>query len=87
MIASWYTDDAERERYQAAAQKFRIPYMDWAVQPPVGESILPLSVGGSAFVNVSGPNGMQQIANPLYTYLFKPLNATMFIEAPVCIVL
>lgn len=63
---------------------FRIPYMDWAAQPPTGESVLPTSVGGSPYVNASGPNGIQQIANPLYTYLFKPLNATMFIEAPVC---
>ncbi|CAK7237697.1 hypothetical protein SEUCBS140593_010079 [Sporothrix eucalyptigena] len=81
-IASLYDDGAERERYQTAAVNFRIPYMDWGAPPPAGESILPYSVGGSAFVNVSGPNGVQQIANPLYTYLFKPLNATMFIEPP-----
>ncbi|CAK7220176.1 hypothetical protein SBRCBS47491_004101 [Sporothrix bragantina] len=81
-IASLYDDDAERQRYQTAALSFRIPYLDWAVQPPVGESVLPFSVGGSAFINASGPNGVQQIANPLYTYLFKPLNATMFIEPP-----
>ncbi|KAL1906323.1 hypothetical protein Sste5344_007922 [Sporothrix stenoceras] len=81
-IASLYPNDAERERYQTAAMNFRIPYMDWAAQPPTGESVLPMSVGGSPYVNASGPNGIQRIANPLYTYLFKPLNATMFIEAP-----
>ena len=87
-IASLFDDDAERQRYQTAALSFRIPYMDWAAQPPEGESVLPFSVGGSAFINASGPNGVQQIANPLYTYLFKPLNASMFIEAPVrCLVL
>ncbi len=57
--------------------------MDWAAQPPAGESVLPDSVGGSPFINVSGPNGVQRITNPLYTYLFKPLNSTIFIEAPV----
>lgn len=82
-IASLYKTQTERARYQAAAKQFRIPYMDWAAQPPAGESVLPNSVGGSPFVNVSGPNGVQQIANPLYTYMFKPLNATMFIENPV----
>ncbi|CAK7214717.1 hypothetical protein SCUCBS95973_002228 [Sporothrix curviconia] len=81
-IASLYDDDAERKRYQTAALNFRIPYMDWAAQPPAGESVLPFSVGGSALINASGPNGVQQIANPLYTYLFKPLNVTMFIEPP-----
>ncbi|ERS97997.1 hypothetical protein HMPREF1624_06170 [Sporothrix schenckii ATCC 58251] len=81
-IASLYSDDDERDRYQTAAMDFRIPYMDWATQPPAGESVLPLSVGGRPFINASGPNGVQRIANPLYTYLFKPLNATMFIEAP-----
>ncbi len=57
--------------------------MDWASHPPAGQSVLPSSVGGSPSVNVSGPNGVQEIANPLYTYEFKPLNSSVFIEAPV----
>ncbi|CAK7275259.1 hypothetical protein SEPCBS119000_006603 [Sporothrix epigloea] len=81
-IASLYVDGAERQRYQTAAMRFRIPYMDWGAQPPVGESILPFSVGGSALIDAPGPNGIQRIANPLYSYLFKPLNATIFIEPP-----
>ncbi|CAK7270823.1 hypothetical protein SEPCBS57363_004302 [Sporothrix epigloea] len=81
-IASLYVDDVERQRYQTAALKFRIPYMDWGTQPPAGESVLPSSVGGSAFIEAIGPNGVQRIANPLYSYLFKPLNATIFIEQP-----
>ncbi|OAA61176.1 putative domain, di-copper centre [Niveomyces insectorum RCEF 264] len=81
-IASLYPDETTRRRYQTAAAAFRIPYMDWAARPPAGESVLPGSVGGSPFVDVSGPNGVQRIANPLYSYLFKPLNSTMFIEPP-----
>lgn len=57
--------------------------MDWAAQPPTGESVLPNSVGSSPYVKITGPNGVQRIANPLYTYMFKPLNTTMFIENPV----
>lgn len=81
-IASYYEGD-ELTLYQNAAADFRIPYFDWATLPPAGESLLPFSVGGRATVNASGPNGVQTIANPLYTYQFKPLNSTAFIQAPV----
>lgn len=38
-------------------------------------------------MNVSGPNGLQEIANPLFAYQFKPLNPTAFIEEPVSSIL
>lgn len=82
-IASWFKDDDTRKRFQAAAAVFRIPYWDWASNPPSGESLLPLSVGGSPWVDVAGPNGVQRISNPLYMYSFRPLNASAFWMAPV----
>lgn len=83
-IASLWPDVEDRTRYQAAASNFRIPYWDWATNPPAGESVLPRSIGGSAFVDVNGPNGEQRIANPLYSYEFKPLDGPDFLDtAPV----
>ncbi|KAL8419864.1 hypothetical protein RB594_002862 [Gaeumannomyces avenae] len=81
-IASWFKDDGTRKRFQAAAADFRIPYWDWASNPPSGESLLPLSVGGSPWIDVAGPNGVQRISNPLYMYSFRPLNASAFWMAP-----
>ncbi|KAK0670708.1 putative tyrosinase [Cercophora samala] len=81
MIAEWWPD-AEKQRYVAAVKRFRIPYWDWATYPPSGGSVLPMSVGGSPFVDVNGPNGVQRISNPLFSYTFRPLNTTAFRQAP-----
>ncbi|KAI1261009.1 Di-copper centre-containing protein [Xylariaceae sp. FL1019] len=81
MISALYPPE-DRDRYQRAAKRFRLPYWDWALTPPEGESILPLSVGGSPNVNVSGPNGIQNISNPLFSYTFRPFNGSIFPDAP-----
>ncbi|KAL2145943.1 hypothetical protein VTI28DRAFT_5817 [Corynascus sepedonium] len=73
---------SERPRYERAARRFRLPYWDWAVSPPPGESVLPRSIGGSPFVDVDGPNGLQRIANPLFSYQFKLLDRTAFNSNP-----
>ncbi|KAK4251830.1 hypothetical protein C7999DRAFT_27509 [Corynascus novoguineensis] len=73
---------SERPRYERAARRFRLPYWDWAASPPPGESVLPRSIGGSPFVDVDGPNGLQRIANPLFSYQFKPLDRTAFNSDP-----
>ncbi|KAI0864119.1 Di-copper centre-containing protein [Xylaria cubensis] len=72
----------ELDRVQKAARKFRIPYWDWAAAPPAGESVLPLSISGSSIMNVSGPNGIQSIANPLFSYGFRPFNGSIFPDSP-----
>ncbi|KAI0505261.1 hypothetical protein F5B22DRAFT_640025 [Xylaria bambusicola] len=80
-IASlWPPEDIDR--VQDAARSFRIPYWDWAVAPPPGESVLPLSIGGSSAVNVTGPNGIQSISNPLFSFTFKPFNGSIFADSP-----
>ncbi|KAK0632863.1 hypothetical protein B0T14DRAFT_560507 [Immersiella caudata] len=81
-IAALWPEGEERDRYTAAALRFRIPYWDWAATPPSGQSVLPLSVGGSPWVEVNGPSGVQRISNPLFSYSFKPLNATAFLQRP-----
>lgn len=77
MIATFWPEP-ERQRYEAAARRFRHPYWDWAAPPPSGESVLPRSIGGSQFIDVNGPSGVQRIANPLFNYNFRPLDTTAF---------
>ncbi|KAJ8128213.1 hypothetical protein O1611_g5423 [Lasiodiplodia mahajangana] len=80
-IASlWPPEDLDR--VQKAAKKFRMPYWDWAITPPAGESVLPLSIGGSSTMNVSGPNGIQSISNPLFSFSFRPFNGSIFPDSP-----
>jgi tyrosinase len=83
MIASWYPAGPIKDRHVAAAASFRMPYWDWAAVPPFGESVLPTSVGGSPSVKVKGPNGNQTIANPLYSFVFKPLDNRTLPDPPV----
>src|SRR6478736_5756344 len=40
LIASFWPE-AERPRYEEAAKRFRLPYWDWALNPPTGGSVLP----------------------------------------------
>ncbi|KAI1320248.1 Di-copper centre-containing protein [Xylariaceae sp. FL0255] len=80
-IASLYPPQ-DLERYQSAAKRFRIPYWDWAIVPPAGQSVLPLSAGGSSNINVAGPNGIQNISNPLFSFTFNPFNGSIFADFP-----
>ncbi|KAJ4414265.1 hypothetical protein N0V82_008047 [Gnomoniopsis sp. IMI 355080] len=78
-IATLYPDEL-RNQFETAAADCRAPYLDWAASPSPGDSILPVSVGGSPQMNVSGPAGPQIIANPLFTYEFKPPNPEVFLN-------
>lgn len=78
-IATLYSDDL-RTQFEAAAADCRAPYFDWAILPSPGDSILPSSVGSSPQINISGPAGSQVIANPLFTYEFKPPNPDVFLN-------
>jgi tyrosinase len=79
-IAGLWPEQQDRQRYQKAAYNFRIPYWDWAANLTVNGTLFPYSVGGNSSVTVDGPNGVQTIANPLYTYQFKPLDKPDFLE-------
>ena len=52
---------------------------------PAGETHLPEPLW-SPVIAQYGPNGMQNIRNPLYSYVFHPLNEDDLIWAPVSIV-
>jgi len=84
-IASWFPDATERRRYQAAAANFRLPYWDFAATPPPGEHVF-LDEFTTPGIAVYGPAGWQEIANPLYSYHFHPIDKSAFIHAGVSLV-
>jgi tyrosinase len=83
-IAELFPEGDVRDRYVSAAAKFRIPYWDWAVVPAAGQSVLPASVQ-SPNITVEGPNGSQDISNPLFSYIFNPLNPSELPDQPVSV--
>ncbi|KAG8825286.1 hypothetical protein FRC17_008757 [Serendipita sp. 399] len=66
-IANEYRGDM-KAKYIEAAQRFRIPYWDWAADPDLPDSI---ARGGK--VSVNSPTGPRDIPNPLYSYTFHPI--------------
>ncbi|KAH8662913.1 hypothetical protein BGZ60DRAFT_412262 [Tricladium varicosporioides] len=63
-IAQQYPPEL-RQRYQAAADNFRIPYWDWASDSQVPPAIT------QPQIQVTTPTGIQTITNPLYQYKFQ----------------
>ncbi|KAM3437318.1 hypothetical protein MY4824_003859 [Beauveria thailandica] len=80
-IASLFANPTERNLYQQAASRFRIPYWDWSIPAPPGETHFP-DCFWSPVILQYGPNGAQHIRNPLYSYVFHPLDEEAFIWNP-----
>ncbi|EPS44263.1 hypothetical protein H072_1759 [Dactylellina haptotyla CBS 200.50] len=76
-LANQYPAGQVRNRYVAAASKFRLPYWDWASNGQV-----PDIIGNQPRVSVEKPQGFVQINNPLYTYIFHPFSPSYFPYAP-----
>jgi tyrosinase len=72
-VANEYPVGKAREYALAIADKVRMPYWDWAMNPSNGEGDMPLCLR-SPTATVTYPNGTKgDIANPLYRYDFHPL--------------
>lgn len=67
-IASKFTGP-NNAKYVAAANDFRMPYYDWVALPSGFPSAL-----SAATVSVIDRNGPRQMANPLASFQFHPLN-------------
>ncbi|EQL01216.1 hypothetical protein G6O67_000099 [Ophiocordyceps sinensis] len=80
-IATMFTNQTQRRLYQQAATDFRVPYWDWSRSAPPGETHLP-DVFWKPVVVQDGPNGVQTIKNPLYSYEFHPLDSEALIWNP-----
>ena len=52
------------------------------MSPPAGQSYFP-EVFWNPVISQYGPNGVQNIKNPLYSYEFDPLDTDAMIWAPV----
>jgi tyrosinase len=82
-IVSEFQDSNLRNKYAAAAAKFRIPYWDWAVAVPEGQPTLPSALWSSKTVSVVSPQGgTTTIKNPLYSYKFHPLSSSELPNPP-----
>ncbi|KAF4551338.1 Tyrosinase-like protein 9 [Elsinoe fawcettii] len=68
-IANEFPNDGRRQRYQAAASNFRIPYWDWAAQP-CAECLPYPRLVSQMYLDVDTPNGRQTLMNPLFRYNF-----------------
>jgi len=66
-----------RDQYVAAASTLRIPYWDWAMNPPAGQNTLPDAIAQPTIV-VTLPNGTTTINNPLYSYNFHPPEGLLY---------
>lgn len=66
-----------QNRMVAAASTLRIPYWDWAMNPPSGQNTLPDSIA-QPNITVTTPNGTESIANPLYSYYFHPVEGLYY---------
>lgn len=81
-VVNEFPAGAQRQRYASAISSWRLPYWDWAMQPPAGEGVLPASVQ-SPTISVTLPNGTHTIHNPLYSYQFHPVSKADFYYDPV----
>ncbi|KAI1499521.1 Di-copper centre-containing protein [Biscogniauxia marginata] len=72
-LASEYTGD-DAAAYHDAAQKFRLPFWDWAYDSSLPPSCVEENV------TVNGPQGPITLHNPLYNYRWQtyPLNPNQF---------
>ncbi len=73
---------SQRQRYAAAALSWRMPYWDWAIDTPAGDSAFPNSMQSPTFT-VNAANGTTVMPNPLYSYKFHPVSVQDFYFSPV----
>jgi hypothetical protein len=73
-IAEEYPAGEARKNAQKVAEKIRLPYWDWAMNPPnADEGVMP-AVLRQPTASITYPNGTKgSIPNPIYQYNFHPL--------------
>ncbi|KAI0342042.1 Di-copper centre-containing protein [Trametopsis cervina] len=73
-IAEQYTDTKARDVFRKAAQRFRLPYWDWAASPELPPKLFDEKIT----VSLPPLANQTQIDNPLYTYRFQNNTATSY---------
>jgi len=65
---AWRASPNLLDRFVAAAELFRVPYWDWAIDKSLPDFVL------SSTIELSGPDGQNlTVINPLYQYEFHPI--------------
>lgn len=77
--AQEFPSGQQRDTYTTAANQLRLPYMDWAADPPSGDNVFP-NVMIQPQIQVVTPSGNQQIDNPLYSYKFHPVDQGLYYQ-------
>lgn len=78
-VAQQYPPGEIGDKYQDAAKKLRLPYWDWAIDPPDGtEGSMPDSLRRPNQTITTFNGTQQQIPNPLLQYNFHPLDPAYF---------
>jgi tyrosinase len=71
--ANEFPPGPDRDRYLTAAATLRMPYWDWAASLPSGQNVIP-DVMVEPTIQVTSANGTSTVANPLYSYVFHPID-------------
>lgn len=73
-VASEYPVGDAQKNALSIAERIRLPYWDWALNPSNGtDGVMPTSLRRES-VTVTFPNGTEgEIRNPLFAYNFHPL--------------
>jgi tyrosinase len=78
-VANEYPIGQAHNRAMELANRVRLPYWDWAMNPPNStEGVIPSSLR-DRMVTINCPNGtVSEVQNPLYRYDFHPLESDVF---------
>jgi tyrosinase len=78
-VANEYPIGQARKNALELADRVRLPYWDWAQNPPnTTEGVVPFSLR-DRMVTITLPNGtIAEVRNPLYRYDFHPLDYATF---------
>lgn len=77
-IANEYPVGPARDNAVETANRVRLPFWDWAIDPPNADGNIPSSLR-RPMVTVTNPDGTKSdIKNPLYRYDFHPLKSDDF---------
>ncbi|KAF2083347.1 Di-copper centre-containing protein [Saccharata proteae CBS 121410] len=80
LAAQEFPEGDQRDKYVSACRSWRAPHWDWARLPPDGETNVPPFLT-TPEIQVTTPNGTQMIHNPLYSYVFHPLDGKALYDA------
>ena len=78
-VANEFPMGQARSKAMELADRVRLPYWDWAMNPPnATEGVVPYSLR-DRMVTMTLPNGtVREVQNPLYRYDFHPLKYDVF---------